>query len=418
MKENSAGETEINIPEYVSKLDLRDYTYDLPENRIAQYPLSERDKSKLLVSVNNKITSTVFSHLPDYINPNQLLVFNDSRVVRARMLFQKDTGANIEIFCLEPVAPADYEKSFSSSDAVIWKCMIGNLKKWKNELLSRKFIHDNKEYHLTAEKISTEGDTCEVKFSWNNNDLFFSEILELTGHVPLPPYISRADNEQDAGRYQTIYASNKGSVAAPTAGLHFTDSVMDRLRKKGVNKCELTLHVGAGTFQPVKTQKVFRHKMHGEHIIIDRKTINDIAEAKGKVIAVGTTSVRSLESLYWLGAKIISRELSDPSNIEIDQWYPYSSGKDYPSEKSLDAVLGYMDRCNIESFRFATRLMIVPGYQFRIVNGMITNFHQPGSTLLLLVAAWCGEHWKEIYGFAMKNNYRFLSYGDSTLIIK
>ena len=408
-----------NLPGYIKNINIDNYTYDLPDEKIAQHPVNERDSSRLLISERGNIKETEFSRLADFIPPGHMMVFNNSRVVRARILFQKETGALIEIFCLEPVEPADYERIFGSNNPVVWKCIVGNLKKWKGEILKKELHHNGKVYLLTAEKLKNNGDSCEVRFSWNNNNITFSEVLEEAGHIPLPPYINRTDNDEDIKRYQTVYATVKGSVAAPTAGLHFTEKVLSGLATKNIETCELTLHVGAGTFQPVKKQKILNHEMHGEHVIISRETIIKIRSMTDKIVAVGTTSARSLESLYWTGIKILQGKINYPEDEILDQWEAYSlENTPCTATESVDAVLGYMQDNRLENIRIYTRLLIVPGYKFRLVKGLITNFHQPGSTLLLLVAAFCGEEWRDIYNYALTNNFRFLSYGDSTLMFK
>ena len=415
----SVSEGNISLPGYIKNINITNYSYDLPDEKIAQYPVKERDRSRLLISEGGNIKETEFSRLADFIPSGHLMVFNNSRVVRARILFQKETGAMIEIFCLEPVEPADYERIFGSNIPVLWKCIVGNLKKWKGEILKKELHHNGKVYLLTAEKLKNNGDSCEVRFSWNNSSITFSEVLEEAGHIPLPPYINRTDNDEDIKRYQTVYATVRGSVAAPTAGLHFTEKVLSGLAGKNIVTCELTLHVGAGTFKPVKKQKILNHEMHGEHVIISRETIIKIRSMTDKIVAVGTTSARSLESLYWTGIKILQGKLNYPEDETLDQWEAYSlENSTCTARESIDAVLGYMQDNRMENIRIFTRLLIVPGYKFRLVNGLITNFHQPGSTLLLLVAAFCGEKWREIYNYALTNNFRFLSYGDSTLMFK
>ncbi|MGD0582206.1 MAG: S-adenosylmethionine:tRNA ribosyltransferase-isomerase [Bacteroidales bacterium] len=395
-----------------------EYFYDLPEEKIAQYPLEERDLSKLLVYRDGKITSDFFYRIDDHIPEYSLLVFNNTKVIRARLVFMKKSGARIEIFCLEPFLPAEYSAAFSSRGPVEWKCLIGNLKKWKTGILETFFIDRGREARLTAEKVSEQGEAFLVRFSWDSQDLNFGEMIDSAGHVPLPPYIKRDDESSDSVTYQTIYAMISGSVAAPTAGLHFTRQVFDRLDQKNIIRAELTLHVGAGTFQPLKSQRISEHVMHTEHFFVSRNTIESLLKNTGKIIAVGTTSVRTLESLYWLGVKLDKNTSAEPSELFIDQWYPYEGECKVPSFQALETLLEWMERTKTRVLKAATRIIIVPGYKFRIIDGMITNFHQPGSTLLLLVAAWTGSDWKKIYDFALANDFRFLSYGDSSLLLE
>lgn len=402
----------------MTDIDLNEYDYELPDEKIAQYPLKERDNSKLLIYDGKTISSGVFRNMDKYITPGSLLVFNNTRVIRARLLFQKKSGANIEILCLEPLVPTDYEKSFGSTDLVEWKCITGNLKKWKTGSISLDFGKDSKRTRLSAERICPEGDAWRIRFSWDDPEMSFSEVIGAAGHIPLPPYINREDEPDDSFRYQTIYSSIKGSVAAPTAGLHFTRDLLDRLSENGINRAELTLHVGAGTFQPVRTDNISVHEMHSEHFFVTKDTIQKLIRHHGRVIAVGTTSVRSLESLYWIGTKALNESIFPDSNFAVGQWEPYKNEAVTPAKESLKAVFDLMTRNKWQVLRASTRLIIIPGYHFKIVDGMITNFHQPRSTLLLLVSAWVGERWKEIYSYALKNNFRFLSYGDSSLLLR
>jgi S-adenosylmethionine:tRNA ribosyltransferase-isomerase len=371
--------------------------------------------SKLLVYANETISDTHFINIDKYIPSDYLLVFNNTKVIRARILFQKKSGSTIEIFCLEPVNPPDYDKSFNSRGEVVWKCIVGNLKKWKNETLVKSVSYYNgNEYELRAEKIKQSGDSVDIKFSWNP-EFTFSDTLESIGRIPLPPYIDRDDMEEDSIRYQTVFASIKGSVAAPTAGLHFSEKVIEKLKNEGVAFSEITLHVGAGTFQPLKSPNVAEHKMHREHFVVTRDTINSLLQKTGKIIAVGTTTVRTLESLYYIGIRIIKNNIKKDS-FSISQWEPYEADYEISLESSLNSILEYIKTNRLEQIEASTEIMIIPRYKFRIVNGIITNFHQPGSTLLLLVSAWTGEKWKDIYDYALKNNFRFLSYGDSSLL--
>ena len=409
--------TEPAAVEISESIELSDFVYKLTEDRIAQYPVNERDMSKLLIYENKNIFETLFRNIDQHISPGHLLVFNNTRVVRARLNFRKSSGAAIEIFCLEPLIPSDYERSFSAEAKVVWKCIVGNLKKWKAGKLKKVFFLNNRSYELCAERLKPVNDAWEIAFSWESPDISFATVLEATGHIPLPPYIDRDDNISDATRYQTIYARVEGSVAAPTAGLHFTDNVFDKLRKKAIKTAEITLHVGAGTFQPIKSETIGEHVMHCEHFAINKTTLEQIRDNTGKIIAVGTTSVRTLESIYWIGIKIIRGDLINPE-IYVGQWEPYINKSAYSAKSSLEAIINYMTDKGIESINASTSLLIVPGYNFRMTDGIITNFHQPGSTLLLLVSAWAGDSWKDIYNYALTNNFRFLSYGDSSLLFR
>jgi S-adenosylmethionine:tRNA ribosyltransferase-isomerase len=393
-----------------------DFDYELPENRIAQYPVKKRDNSKLLLYNGKTISSDLFRNLDRYIPADSLLVFNNTRVIRARLLFRKKSGAQIEIFCLEPLSPPDYETSFASKSPVEWKCIIGNLKKWKTGAVSLKFRPGDTEYELCAEKICPEGEAWRIRFNWNSTRLSFSEVIETSGHIPLPPYISRENEKEDDSRYQTVYSSVKGSVAAPTAGLHFTQDLLDRLPEKGVKSVNVTLHVGAGTFQQVRARHISDHKMHCEHFSVTKETIGELLENHGRIIAVGTTSVRTLESLYWLGVKTADGSISNLNDLQIDQWEPYHNDRGIAVEKALTALSDLMTRHNCQTISASTKIIIIPGYKFRMITGMITNFHQPRSTLLLLISAWTGSDWHKIYSYALEKNFRFLSYGDSSLL--
>lgn len=399
-------------------INLDDYDYDLPEDRIAQYPVKERDMSQLLVYKEKKISKDIFRNVENYIPSDSLLVFNNTKVIRARILFRKTTGAAIEILCLEPLLPFEYELSFGSKEPVEWKCIIGNLKKWKSGNLTTTVIYKDQQYNLTAERICSEGEAWRIRFSWNSSLISFGELIEATGHIPLPPYIKREDEALDINRYQTVYSSINGSVAAPTAGLHFTNHVFEKFKKKGIRSVEVTLHVGAGTFQPIKAKNISDHEMHCEHFYITLKTIEMLLENQGKIIAVGTTSVRTLESLYWLGVKVIIRTSADTNELTLGQWESYDMVSNITLRESLEALLKSIKDSSYSIIRASTSIMIIPGYKFRVINGMITNFHQPHSTLLLLVSAWIGESWKQVYRYALDNNFRFLSYGDSSLLLK
>ncbi|NLV19307.1 MAG: S-adenosylmethionine:tRNA ribosyltransferase-isomerase [Bacteroidetes bacterium] len=404
--------------ELARNIDINEYEYNLPEDRIAQYPAEKRDHSMLLVHKNGKIRSDKFTNIYKYLPPDTMLVFNNTRVIRARILFRKKTGSSIEIFCLEPILPATYDQSLGSHTAVEWKCLVGNLKKWKTGTLSTSFFFNNKEFKLNAEKIRPSGQAMIIRFSWEPEETSFGRVIESVGHIPLPPYVKRDDDEHDYLRYQTVFSAIDGSVAAPTAGLHFTKDLLDKIVSKGILCTELTLHTGAGTFRPVKTNDLSLHEMHCEHYIITRKLIELLLENRNKVIACGTTSVRTLESIYWLGIKLLSDPGSSGLPLFTDQWEPYGNNSDITVEESLKTVLRLFHEKNCQEINASTKLMIIPGYEFRMITGMITNFHLPKSTLLLLLSAWTGPEWKKIYKFALENNYRFLSYGDGSLLMK
>ena len=406
------------ITEFMRDIDLNEYDYELPGERIAQYPVIERDSSKLLIYKQEKISQDIFNNISQYIPSKSLLVFNNTRVIRARLLFRKETGAQIEILCLEPHLPFEYESSFRSFSPVEWKCIVGNLKKWKNGLISTSLLYRGQEYELTAQKLKSEDDVSIIKFSWNCPGISFGEVIETAGHIPLPPYINREDEAGDIERYQTIYSSVKGSVAAPTAGLHFSDSVFHSLKEKGVKSAELTLHVGAGTFQPVKTQTISGHEMHCEHFSVSLETISSLLENHGNIVAVGTTSVRTLESLYWLGARLAGNTSVDQIKLIVGQWDPYFMDESVTVKESMMALVKYMSDNKLKHLHGSTSLIIIPQYKFRMIDGIITNFHQPKSTLLLLISAWMGQNWKKAYSFALDNQFRFLSYGDSSLLLK
>lgn len=399
---------------------IDEYDYPLPDERIAKYPLSQRDASRLLVYKNGKISESWFSSVAEFLPANALLIYNNTRVIQARLEFHKSTGARIEVFCLEPLAPADYAQSLGATTECVWKCMVGNLKKWKEEPLRKEISIMGKQCSFVAELLHTEGNTHSVRFSWDNADIHFADILESAGELPIPPYLHRKTEECDLTAYQTVYSKIKGSVAAPTAGLHFTADVFESLKSKNIQIDEVTLHVGAGTFQPVKTRDIAEHHMHTEVISVKRETIVHIQQNLGNIIAVGTTSVRTLESLYYLGS---NRPLNPPKgdfkSLHVKQWQPYeiNTDKEISSFTALQNILDFLDANNLDTLHAETQIMIKPGYQFRIVNGMITNFHQPKSTLLLLVSAFVEGNWKHIYDYALANDFRFLSYGDSSLLL-
>lgn len=396
---------------------MDEYTYPLPEERIAKYPIKERDCSKLLVYRNEQISHDCFKNLVDYLSPGSLLVFNETKVIRARLEFRKDTGARIEIFCLEPYSPADYNLAFEASYSVSWRCIVGNLRKWKKQALCRIITTNEFEFKLFAERIGEEDGEQIIKFSWNNIKIPFGEILETTGLTPIPPYLNRDSEEIDNNRYQTIYSKNRGSVAAPTAGFHFTDQVLKDLDRKKIGRAQVTLHIGTGTFKPVKSSTARGHKMHTERFFISQPELLKLAENR-RIIPIGTTSLRTIESLYWLGNKIKQNPAINPDNLTINQWEPYNQDIPLSRNESVETLLEFMDKNRKTKIEASTKIMIIPGYKFRMTDGLITNYHQPHSTLLLLIAAFVGEDWKKIYQYSLENDFRFLSYGDSSLLMK
>lgn len=400
---------------------IKDYDYPLPHSRIAQFPKEQRDESKLLIWKDGEITTSVFGGIGNEIPGDCTLVFNNTKVIRARLIFSKHTGATVEIFCLEPLSPVtEIQASFAQTESCTWKCLVGNAKRWKDGILTKSFIREGNKYSLSAEKKEILEDGCfAIAFNWEPAGLSFSEIIELAGLIPLPPYITRASTSLDSNRYQTIYARHEGSVAAPTAGLHFTEQTLDILKKKHISLTNVTLHVGIGTFRPVSADDISEHIMHSEQVSVDLSTIRKLLYDWDKpVFAVGTTSVRTLESLYWIGVKLIID--GDIQHPEVHQWDPYDLHYDQniPRNDALSALERYLIKKGNEPYTGGTALMIVPGYKFRIVNGMITNFHMPQSTLLMLVAAFIGEDWKRVYKYALEHDFRFLSYGDACLFFK
>ncbi|MDD4821597.1 MAG: S-adenosylmethionine:tRNA ribosyltransferase-isomerase [Bacteroidales bacterium] len=394
---------------------IENFAYDLPDERIAKYPLSERDQSRLLLYRDGKPSESSFFKLPEYIPSDALMVFNNTKVIQARMHFHKTSGALIEIFCLEPEEPRDYVLSLSEIYRCTWVCMIGNLKKWKEGSLKKEFKSGSRTFCLTATKKQQIGSNYLVEFEWDG-EISFAEVLDRAGELPIPPYLNRETEEKDKETYQTVYSKIKGSVAAPTAGLHFTERVLQALHEKGVVCDELTLHVGAGTFKPVKSDTIEDHEMHIESFSVSRSLVRDLIDKEGKIFAVGTTSVRTLESLYYMGLKAIKRPDISEEELVVRQWEPYQEQPDISTREALKALLDLMDRLELTLLHTATQIIIAPGYHFHIVSAMVTNFHQPRSTLLLLVSAFVGGDWKRIYDFALSNGFRFLSYGDSSLL--
>lgn len=408
----------VNTSQQNELLYIDSFDYPLPDERIAKFPLPRRDASKLLIYKNETITESTFSNIAHFLPENALLVYNNTRVIQARLVFHKETGARIEVFCLEPLTPADYAQSLGATTECTWRCMVGNLKKWKEGVLSKQVEISGKSCMFTAQFLASEGNTHSIHFTWDNSDIHFADILEKAGELPIPPYLNRKTEDSDIINYQTVYSKIKGSVAAPTAGLHFTPEVFKSLKIKNIETEELTLHVGAGTFQPVKTETVNDHRMHTEVISVHRNTVNHLLNKLGNIVAVGTTSVRTLESLYYIGKNIDPANQLQSGLFHVSQWEPYESKVEVSVEKALQNILGYLDNNKLSTLHAETQIMIKPGYQFKVVDGIITNFHQPKSTLLLLVSAFVNGKWTDIYDYALANNFRFLSYGDSSLLLK
>ena len=399
---------------------ISEFNYPLPDERIAKFPLPVRDQSKLLLYRHGEVTEDIFTSLPDYLPANSLMIFNNTKVIQARLHFHKETGALIEVFCLEPIQPNDYALNFQQTEHAAWLCMIGNLKKWKEGALKREITVKGKPLTLTAERGACHGTSHWVDFRWNNPEITFADILEVFGELPIPPYLNRETQESDKETYQTVYSKIKGSVAAPTAGLRFTPRVLDALREKGVALEELTLHVGAGTFKPVKSEEIEGHEMHTEYISVNRSTLEKLVAHEGKAIAVGTTSVRTLESLYHIGVTLLHNPNATEEDLHVKQWQPYETALETaatPAVDALQAIIAYLDRHHMETLHSSTQIIIAPGYEYRIVKAMVTNFHQPQSTLLLLVSAFLHGDWRKIYDYALAHDFRFLSYGDSSLLI-
>lgn len=408
----------------MEKILIEDYNYPLPDERIAKYPLAKRDQSKLLIYRDGKVSEDTFCHVGEYLTSDSLLIYNNTRVIQARLEFHKQLeegaqGARIEIFCLEPLQPRDYQLSLGTVDGCTWKCMIGNAKKWKSGVLSLPVVlPSGNAVTLLAEKGEQTGNTFAVKFSWDGVSVSFAEILDAVGELPIPPYLNRKTEESDKTTYQTVYSRIKGSVAAPTAGLHFTDKVLDDLRGRGVKTAEVTLHVGAGTFQPVKVADANQHTMHTEIIAVQRDTIEALIANLGHIVAVGTTSMRTLESLYFIGSTLFNIVQCGSTLFNVKQFDPYEKEYTLSTREALQAIVDYLDATGQDVLHAETQIMIKPGYQFRVVDQLITNFHQPKSTLLLLVSAFVGGDWHTIYDYALLHDFRFLSYGDSSILTR
>lgn len=400
----------------IQKIAIAEYDYPLPDERIARYPLEQRDCSKLLLYKSGNVGEDVFFNLPSYIPSGSLMVFNNTKVIQARMRFRKETGAQIEVFCLEPDEPADYQQIFQETESCVWQCLVGNSNRWKSGELSQTITVAGKQVLLKVERVSCAAAVNRVRFSWNGG-VSFAELLEAAGELPIPPYLNRRTEENDKKTYQTVYSKVQGSVAAPTAGLHFTPAVLGKLAEHGVECCEVTLHVGAGTFKPVKSELIADHAMHEEYIEVKRELVAKLVDAGGSAVAVGTTSVRTLESLYFLGEMVAENPEISPEELHVGQWAPYERVHELSTADAMQALLDWLDKNGACKLHAHTQIMIAPGYRFRVVKAIVTNFHQPKSTLLLLVSAFIGGNWRKVYDYALENGFRFLSYGDSSLLV-
>lgn len=400
-------------------IHISDYTYELPDERIAKFPIAQRDHSKLLVYRHGEVSEDVFYHLPDYLPTGALMVFNNTKVIQARIHFRKETGALIEVFLLEPAVPSDYELMFQTHGHCEWYCLVGNQKKWKEGSLRRSLDVNGVMLTLQATRLGEHGTSQHIAFDWDNDNVSFAEILDAVGELPIPPYLNRETQESDKTTYQTVYSKIKGSVAAPTAGLHFTDQVLSELDAHGIDREELTLHVGAGTFKPVKSDEIGGHEMHSEYISVRKQTLEKLLRHHASAIAVGTTSVRTLESLYYMGVKLEQNPNLTEEQLHVNQWEPYqlSAKQEITPEKAIQNLLDYLKRNDLNTLHTSTQIIIAPGYQYKIVKMLVTNFHQPQSTLLLLVSAFVHGDWRKIYDYALAHEFRFLSYGDSSLLI-
>ena len=403
----------------IKDIQIKDFNYPLPDERIAKHPLTQREQCKLLVYQNGDIQDLRFYDVPRLLPQQSMLVYNNTRVINARLRFQKpNAGAIIEIFCLEPIAPRDYAQVFQTTSQCSWLCFVGNSKRWKAGSLTQVVNVNGCEVELAATRGEQKGNAFEIIFSWNNDNITFASLLEAIGEIPIPPYLNRNTEESDSADYQTVYSHIEGSVAAPTAGLHFTDEVLAECDRQGISRRELTLHVGAGTFQPVKSESIGEHDMHTEFISVEKSLLVDLIKANGNVIAVGTTSVRTLESLYYIGITLLNNPDANEEELRVKQWAPYQQDYTISTADALQAIIDHLDRNGIDRYIGSTQIMIAPSFKFRVIRGMITNFHQPQSTLLLLVSAFVDGNWKAIYDYALSNDYRFLSYGDSSLLLR
>lgn len=400
------------------EIRIEDYDYPLPDERIAKYPLARRDESKLLLYKEGHVGESLFKRIADYLPAGALMVFNNTRVIQARLLFHKETGARVEVFCLEPAEPRDYALIFQTTRRCRWTCLVGNLKKWKTGALTRDLLINDRLLTLRAEKLESKGDSHLIEFTWDDERVTFAELLDAAGILPIPPYLHRETEQSDLSTYQTVYSKIKGSVAAPTAGLHFTPEVLADIDAHGIGREEVTLHVGAGTFKPVKSETIAEHEMHTEFISVGRSSIERLRANLGKIIAVGTTSVRTLESLYYIGVLIADNPDATSEELVVGQWMPYDEANNrLPVSEALGNILDYLDRRGADRLVTATRIIIAPGYEFKLVKGIVTNFHQPRSTLLLLISAFVKGDWRRIYDYALGHDFRFLSYGDSSLLL-
>lgn len=402
------------------QIHIADFSYELPDERIAKYPLAERDASKLLVYEHGNIGQRNFQDLPELLPEGSLMVMNNTRVIQARLHFRKETGALIEVFCLEPTQPRDYALMFQQTSSCTWLCLVGNAKKWKSGTLQRDIVVNGRKLVLTVERADETLGSTQMTFSWSDSSITWAQVLEACGELPIPPYLNRKTEESDLRTYQTVYSKVKGSVAAPTAGLHFTPTVLDAIDRRGIERAELTLHVGAGTFKPVKSEVIEGHEMHSEWIEVSRSVVDALIRHHGECTAIGTTSVRTLESLYYIGKKILSNPNITEDKMKVGQWEPYEqvTNEVVKVEDCLAGIMGWMDSHHTDVLHTSTQIIIVPGYRYHIVRRIVTNFHQPQSTLLLLVSAFVGgEHWRDIYRYALDHDFRFLSYGDSSLLI-
>lgn len=399
------------------EIQIKDYNYELPDNRIAKFPKAERDTSKLLIYKSGEVLEDSFRSLPSYLPEGALMVFNNTKVIQARLYFRKETGALIEVFLLEPASPTDYELVFQTKGKCSWGCLVGNLKKWKTGKLSRAIEYEGRSVNLTVERKGEYATGHLICFEWDDETMSFADVIDAIGELPIPPYLNRETEESDKTTYQTVYSKIKGSVAAPTAGLHFTDNVLASLDKHGIVRDEITLHVGAGTFKPVKSECISGHEMHTETVCVNRRTLEKLIEHNAEAIAVGTTSVRTLESLYFLGLKIKANPQIMMEEMHVNQWDPYECVSDITAVESIKYIIEWLDRNNKTMLHASTQIIIAPGYDYKIVKMLVTNFHQPQSTLLLLVSAFVKGDWKKIYDYALTHEFRFLSYGDSSLLI-
>ena len=397
----------------IQDIAIAEYDYPLPDERIAKYPLPERDASKLLLYDKGEVKEDVFSNLHKYIPQGMLMVFNNTRVIRARMRFRKETGAQIEVFCLEPESPADYQQIFQETEQCVWQCLVGNSNRWKEGALTQIVNISGNSVTLSVERVGSAASVNRIRFYWDGG-YSFAEVLEAAGELPIPPYLNRSTEESDIRTYQTVYSKELGSAAAPTAGLHFTESVLDAIRNRNISTDTVCLHVGAGTFLPVKSSLVSEHTMHREPFVVTLALLERILASEGDVIAVGTTSVRTLESLYYIGVSCIEKGMP----CDVGQWDPYSREYEYSTEESIKAIISYLKENGLDELKLGTRIIIVPGFRFRIVDVLVTNFHQPQSTLLLLISAFVDGEWKSIYDYALENGFRFLSYGDSSVLFR